>query len=78
VVASLSSRTEQRQDKVPFRHPEEGAPQPAFVGFADDKMLVGHPVMAPFEDEKPLKKLSDSPPCGYVAAHVITVTVSSV
>jgi hypothetical protein len=54
-------------DRVPLPPPEEGAPRSTFVGFADDKLVIGHPVMAPFEDEKPLEKLSDASPCGHLS-----------
>jgi len=53
-------------DKVQLPSPEDGMPRSTFVGFADDKLVIGHPVMAPFEDEKPLKKLADASPCGYL------------
>ena len=37
-----------------------------FVGFLGSRALVGHPSIAAFEFEKPLKTLKDVSPCGHV------------
>lgn len=53
-------------DPVELPAAAPGAPRRSFVGFIGDKLVVGHPRMAPFEDEKPLLTLADVDPCGHL------------
>jgi hypothetical protein len=63
ILVSHGSTTE----KLQLPAAAAGAQRPRFVGFVGDAIVVGHPSMAPFEDEKPLKRLAAVEPCGHLS-----------